>query len=716
MARDPSDLDDATLHSPLAEAEKRSRARRARRAAARRTGSGSRGETGSPGALEGWRAFSRRMAEVHSIEALAEAAMGFVRAQVPVEYAAFYVQDLVDGSLRLLQADGFTPKEREAAERSAWGRHPGMVVRTGRLLLVPDVERDEQRLSRSSPRSFEVRSRLFFPMTTSKGGVGTVGLASSKPHAFGERHATVLAIVAELASSVYERLATEEALRRRDAMLSALSRGTRGLMRAEDWDLALAELLGDLGRTLDLSRVNVASIQPRRQGPARLVAEYTWRAQGIRPRIFSTSKGRAPAGVSTHVDLLERLERDEVPGGPTTSHHPTLRPFLEQQGIKSILMAPVRVNDKLWGLVGLEDCRRARVWSPPEADALRAVAGTLGAALQRREDERRLQESEARHRAAVHDQAELLCRSDPEGQLEFANPAFLRFFGLESKEWRGHKVRIPARPAARTEGAGGFVMLELNDRVEISEERHRAAGGQVRWLQWSDRPLRDAQGELVGYQSVGRDITEAHKARAEKDRLVRELRKAVEGTASALSQLVEQRDPYTAGHQRRVAALAAAIAESMGLASEEVAGITIGALVHDLGKISVPVEILSKPSQLSSIERRLIQEHPETGYQILAPLDFPWPVAEMVRQHHERMDGSGYPRGLKGDQILLEARIIAVADAVEAASSDRPYRPARGLSHALEYVESHRAVHYDPEVVSACAMLFRHKGFTFPED
>ncbi len=716
MVRDPSDSDDTTQRSSLAEAEKRSRARRARRAAVRRQGTTTRGEAGTPEALENWRAFSRRMAAVHSIEALAETAMGFVRAQVPVEYAALYLQDLVDGSLRLLQADGFTPKERNEAERSAWGRHPGMVTRTGRVLLIPDVERDEQRLSRSSPRSFEVRSRLFFPMVTTKGGVGTVGLASSKPNAFGERHATVLAFVAELAGSVYERLAAEEALRRRDAMLSALSRGTRGLMRAEDWDLALAELLGDLGRTLGLSRVNVASIRPRRQGPPRLVAEYAWRADGIRPRMFSTSKGRAPAGVETYVDLIDRLTRDEVPGGPVSMLNPVLRPFLEMQGIKSILMAPVRVHDQLWGLVGLEDCRRARVWSPPEADALRAVAGTLGAALQRREDERRLQESEARHRAAVQDQAELLCRTTPAGEIEFANPAFLRFFGLDERSSKGRRLRAPAQPAARADGAGGFVMLDLNETVEISEERHRDAAGQVRWLQWSDRPLRDNDGQLIGYQSVGRDITEAHKAREEKDGLVRALRKAVEGTASALSQLVEQRDPYTAGHQRRVAALAAAIAESMGLTGEQVAGITIGALVHDLGKISVPVEILSKPSQLSAIERKLIQEHPETGFQILAPLDFPWPVAEMVRQHHERLDGTGYPRGLTGDQILLEARIIAVADAVEAASSDRPYRPARGLGHALEYVESHRDIHYDPEVVSACSMLFRHRGFTFPED
>jgi PAS domain S-box-containing protein/putative nucleotidyltransferase with HDIG domain len=675
---------------------------------------GARSESISPEILENWRSFSRRLAEVRSLEALGEAAMAFIRAQVRVEYSAIYLQDLMDGSLRLFQADGFTPKERDEAERTAWGRHPGMVVRTGRVLHVSDVERDEQRLTRSSQRSFEIRSRLFFPVVTSRGGVGTMGLVSTHPNAFTERHATVLAFVTEMAGSVYERLAAEEALRRRDAILSALSRGTRELMRSEDWDQAVEELLSDLGRTLGLSRVNVASVQARPRGPARLVGAYTWRAEGVRERVFSLSRGRAPAGLETYVELLDRLERDEVPGGPLAMLPPTLRPFLEAQGVRSILMAPVRVHGTLWGVVGLEDCKRARVWSPPEADALRAVAQTLGASLQRHEDERRLQASEARYRAAVEDQTELLCRTDIHGLLVFANAAFLTFFGLE-EPWHGKRAREPATQRRGADGAKGFVMLPDADQCEISEERHRDSEGRDRWVQWSDRALLDDHASLVGYQSVGRDITSSRLDRDEKDRLVLELRRAVEGTAAALSHLVEMRDPYTAGHQRRVAALAAAIAEAMGLEPEQVAGITIGAMVHDLGKISVPVDILSKPGTLSAIEKRLIQEHPETGYQILAPLDFPWPVAEMVRQHHERRDGSGYPRGLAGDQILLDARIIAVADAVEAASSNRPYRPALGLAHALGYVESERGVSYDADVVNACSMLFHHRGFEFPE-
>ncbi len=699
----------------LSSEERRARARRARRASGRPRREARVHREAGPDAMDNWRSFSRRLAEVHSLEALAEAAMAFVRAQVKVEYSALYLQNLTDGSLELLQADGFTPRERDEAEKTAWSRHPGMVVRTGRVLLVADTERDEQRLSRSSQRSFEVRSRLFFPIVTTQGGVGTVGLVSPRPNAFTERHATVLAFVTEMAGSVYERLAAEDALRRRDRMLSALARGSRALMYAEDFDLALVDLLRDIGSTLGLSRVNVASIQPRRRGPPRLVAEYTWRADDIRRRVFSLTRENAPAGLETYSELLERLGRDEVLSGPLNKLPLPLRPFLEGQGIRSIMMAPVRVEEALWGLVGLEDCRRPRLWSAPEVDALRAVAGTLGAALQHREDERRLQRSEARYRAAVEDQAELICRTDAEGGLTFANAAFRQFFRLGDKDWQGARIRKPGNVKQGAEGTGGFVMLSGSEEILSSEECHEDPQGRQVWLQWSDRPLRNVAGELVGHQSVARDITEARHARHEKDRLVRELRQALEGTAAALSQLVEQRDPYTAGHQRRVATLARAIAESMGLDRDRVDGITIGALVHDLGKISVPVEILSKPSQLSLVEQRLIREHPETGYQILAPLDFPWPVAEMVRQHHERVDGTGYPRGLGGEEILLEARIIAVADAVEAASSNRPYRPARGLAHALDYIEEQSGSGYDPEVVQTCSMLFRHHGFDFQE-
>lgn len=192
-----------------------------------------------------------------------------------------------------------------------------------------------------------------------------------------------------------------------------------------------------------------------------------------------------------------------------------------------------------------------------------------------------------------------------------------------------------------------------------------------------------------------------------------QLRKSLEDTVQAIATIVEMRDPYTAGHQARVASLAAAIARQIGLSEERVHGIHLAGVVHDLGKIQTPAEILSKPGRLSEIEYRLIKIHAQAGYDILKDIEFPWPIAQMVLQHHERLDGSGYPHGLKGESILFEARILSVADVVEAISAHRPYRPGFGVEVALQEIAKQRGILYDPQVVDACLAVFRERNYTF---
>lgn len=194
------------------------------------------------------------------------------------------------------------------------------------------------------------------------------------------------------------------------------------------------------------------------------------------------------------------------------------------------------------------------------------------------------------------------------------------------------------------------------------------------------------------------------------------LREGLEQTVLAISATVESRDPYTAGHQKRVAELATAIAGEMGLDEEVTEGIRFAATIHDLGKIHIPAEILAKPGRLTDIEYQLIQTHPQAGYEIIKDVRFPWPIAQIVLQHHEHLDGSGYPQGLKGDDILLEARIITVADVIEAISSHRPYRSAMGIKAALDEVIKGRGIRYDAAVVDACLKLFNEKKFTFNTD
>ncbi|MBI4845819.1 MAG: HD domain-containing protein [Candidatus Omnitrophica bacterium] len=191
------------------------------------------------------------------------------------------------------------------------------------------------------------------------------------------------------------------------------------------------------------------------------------------------------------------------------------------------------------------------------------------------------------------------------------------------------------------------------------------------------------------------------------------LKRVLTETISALASTVEKRDPYTAGHQERVAQLVLAIAKELNLPEEKIEGVKTAAMIHDIGKICVPAEILSKPSRLTSHEFSLITEHPQVGYDILKGIEFPWPVAKIVVQHHERLDGSGYPNKLKGDQILLEAWILIVSDVVEAMASHRPYRPALGVERALDEILSKKGILYLPSVVDACINIFLRKGFQF---
>jgi HD-GYP domain-containing protein (c-di-GMP phosphodiesterase class II) len=223
--------------------------------------------------------------------------------------------------------------------------------------------------------------------------------------------------------------------------------------------------------------------------------------------------------------------------------------------------------------------------------------------------------------------------------------------------------------------------------------------------------VRNDQGRILYYQGIYQDITERKKIETERRENVERLRKSLGATINAMAVTVETRDPYTAGHQRRVADLARAIAMEMNMERNQIDGVRMASMIHDIGKISIPSEILTKPTQLTALEFGLIKTHPQSGYNILKDIEFPWPIARIVLEHHERLNGSGYPNGLKGEQLLLESRIIAIADVVEAISSNRPYRPAHGIEVALDEITKNKGTLYDPELVDACLRLFREKDY-----
>ncbi|MBA4396012.1 MAG: hypothetical protein C0394_01280 [Syntrophus sp. (in: bacteria)] len=328
---------------------------------------------------------------------------------------------------------------------------------------------------------------------------------------------------------------------------------------------------------------------------------------------------------------------------------------------------------------------------------------------ERRRAEQALRESEERYRTIFENAQEGIFRSTPEGRNLLANPAMARMFGYENPEEFMAGVTDIALQLYVNPEEREVIKALLKDRgiVRNFETQFYRIDGSTFWGSITVQAVHDEKGKTLHQDGILEDISDRKES-------IDRLRKALGGTVQAISMAVEMKDPYTAGHQRRAADLARSIAAVMELSADRTDFIRIAATIHDIGKIALPAEILSKPTKLTEIEFSLIKTHASYGYDILKDIEFPWPVADVILQHHERMDGSGYPNGLKGDEMLLEARILVVADVVEAIASHRPYRPARGIETALDEIAKNRGVLYDPAVVEACLKLFKENKYALP--
>jgi PAS domain S-box-containing protein len=307
---------------------------------------------------------------------------------------------------------------------------------------------------------------------------------------------------------------------------------------------------------------------------------------------------------------------------------------------------------------------------------------------------------------------------DRKGQIVFANKRAEELFCLtrneltrltyNSPQWRitdfdGNPFPEEQLPFTQVMNTGNPV-YGVRHSIELADGRRM-------FLLINGAPIVDEQGHISEVVLTIDDITKYRQAEEKIQQSINQLEKSMEGTIKAMSRVVETRDPYTAGHQDKVARLAVAIAEKLNLSEALIKGIHMAGAIHDIGKLSVPAEILSKPGKLSNVEMGLIRTHSHAGYDIMKDVEFPWPVARIILEHHERMDGSGYPNGQSNNDILLEARIIAVADVIEAMASYRPYRPGLGIENALEEIEKNKGLLYDTDAVNACLMLFREEGF-----
>jgi PAS domain S-box-containing protein/putative nucleotidyltransferase with HDIG domain len=313
---------------------------------------------------------------------------------------------------------------------------------------------------------------------------------------------------------------------------------------------------------------------------------------------------------------------------------------------------------------------------------------------------------EERYRRIFENAQNGIYQSTLEAKFIMANQSMAQILGYDSPEDLISGVTdISSQLYANPEECLQFIeMMEKQGLVKNFEVQFRKKDGRIIWVSRTTQVFRNEKGEVLYYEGIIEDITDR------KDSFER-LRNALGGTVRALASVVETRDPYTAGHQRHVADLALAIAREIGVSTDQIEGLRVAAIIHDIGKISVPSEILTKPGKLTDLEFGIIKVHSQSGYNILKDIDFPWPVAMMVFEHHERMNGTGYPRNLKGDEILLEARILAVSDVVESMASHRPYRASLGIEAALEEIEKNKGIIYDETVVDACLRLFREKGY-----
>lgn len=348
-------------------------------------------------------------------------------------------------------------------------------------------------------------------------------------------------------------------------------------------------------------------------------------------------------------------------------------------------------------------------------DKIIGVRATMIDITKQKETDAGLKTSVELYRDLVEGAGVAILVNDREGSSKYVNEKYAEIFGYSVEEIKKQSIRSIVYPDD-VEKVLAYHTRQIQGGETHSKYEFRGVkkDGTVIYLEVASIALEEGE-NIVGTRSYLWDITERKTTEMELKNVLEMLRKAMGATVQAISRLVEMRDPYTAGHQRRVADLARAIAKEMGLSNDQIDGIRVTALIHDIGKISVPAEILSKPGRLTEVEFDMIKTHPQCGYDILRSIEFPWPVAQIVLQHHERIDGSGYPSGISDKEITQEAKILAVADVVEAMISHRPYRPALGINKALEEISKNSGVLYDPKVVEVCTNLFVQKGFNFRE-
>ncbi|MCE5262780.1 MAG: HD domain-containing protein [Deltaproteobacteria bacterium] len=388
--------------------------------------------------------------------------------------------------------------------------------------------------------------------------------------------------------------------------------------------------------------------------------------------------------------------------------------LMEKLGVSSFICVPIVYEGKSEGILAVDNYQSHRPHNQSEVSLLMGIAPQIAISINTARIYEKLKEREKRFRILAESAPDIIFTLNTRGMLTYVNPMWEKILNHKQAEVVGRYLTEFVQE--KDSGYLSQIFRKVRDHKETQMDillTLTGSAGTEHNFSFNCAPNIAEDGHVDGLVGIFKDVTDLRRSEVALKKSYEKLQLALSGTISVISLIVESRDPYTAGHQGRVAELASAIARELGLSEERVQMIHMAGLIHDIGKINVPAEILSRPGKLNALEFSLIKAHPETGYGILSKVDFPAPIAQIVYQHHEKMDGSGYPLMISGDQIILEARIITVADVVEAMAGHRPYRPALGIEKALEEIQLGRGIVYDAAVADACISLFKTNRFHF---
>lgn len=390
--------------------------------------------------------------------------------------------------------------------------------------------------------------------------------------------------------------------------------------------------------------------------------------------------------------------------------------FVRNMATKSFICIPIVYKEESMGILLVDNVQSKKPLSQTEVSLLMGIAPQIGISINNAFSYQKIKESEDRFRSLSENAPDIIYTLGINGEFTYINPAIEMILGYRPEEVIGKYFINFTRKEDMSRSIKAF--KQVRDQRQIIKQEmgillHK--DGTERYFSVSCAPNVDSQSNFTGVVGTLKNLTDIRRSEMELKKSLEKLQFAMSSTIDAISLIAESRDPYTAGHQRRVAQLSVAIAGKRGFTEERIELIRMGSLIHDIGKLYIPSEILTKPGRLNSIEFNMMKSHPVVGYKILKKVDFIPAIVDMVYQHHERMDGSGYPLGISGESIIPESRIIAVADTVEAMASHRPYREALGVVAALEEIKERRGTAFDAKVVDACLELFERQRFDFKE-